>query len=181
MVRTTSRSWPLRHRRSRWQVSRFIFHTQGRGPIPEPGSDSTFSAPSGGPHSGSVGSAPGTPDVLAHWEALIGLPQPGPESESEPGSSRHSTPPPSPPPPHPDELAAAPENPKADTFFNDALKQKIKIIGGLGAVLGVSGSVIYGLHKLIGSPQACVSSHFPLTSNRVTNILTCDLPQQTRW
>ena len=99
------------------------------------------------------------------------------EYELEPGSSHHSTPPQS-PPPHTDELAAATTNPEADTFFNDALKQKIKVFGGLGAALGVSAGFVYGLHKLIKGPsQAYVLVCFPLASNRVTNILTYDVPQ----
>ena len=108
------------------------------------------------------------------------------ESESEPGSSHYSsysTPPPS---PHPDELAAATTtttSPETDKFFNDALKQKIKVFSGLGAALGVSAGLAYGVHKLIKGPsQSYVSACFPLTSNRITNILTClDLPQRTRW
>ena len=89
----------------------------------------------------------------------------GSEHELEPGSSHHSTPPqspPPPPPPHPDELAAAATNPETDTFFNGALKQKIKVFGGLGAALGVSAGLVYGLHKLIKGPsQAYVSARFP--------------------
>ena len=110
------------------------------------------------------------------------------ESESEPGSSHYSTystPQPSPPQPHPDELASAATttNPEADTFLNDALKQKIKVFGGLGAAVGVSAGLAYGVHKLIKGPsQSYVSACFPFTSNRITNILTCvDLPQRTRW
>ena len=80
------------------------------------------------------------------------------ESESEPGSSRHSTQPQSPTPPHPDELAAA--NPEANKLFNDALKQKIKDFVVLGTVVGVSAGLLYGVQKeIMGSisPGAYVS------------------------
>ena len=166
-------------------MSRFICHS-GSWADTEPGSGSTFSAESG--DSESVGSAPPSPGVLALWQQLqlaaAGLESEsgsesgsGSEHELEPGSSHRSTPPQS--PPHPDELAAAATtNPEAGTFFNDALKQKIKVFGGLGAVLGVSAGLVYGLHKLIKGPsQPYVSARFPLASNRVKNILTYDLPQ----
>ena len=168
-------------------MSCFIYHTQGgRGPIREPGSDSTFSASSGDPESsdrsGSIESAPSSPDVLAQWreyfiaERLLPGPVPGPgsesESEPEPGSSRHSTPPQSPPPPpplpHPDELAAA-ANPEANKLFNDALKQKIKDYAVLGTVVGVSVGLVYGIQKeIMGtiSPGVYVSAlPLLLTSN----------------
>ena len=105
-----------------------------------------------------------SPGALAILQQMI-LASAGSESESEPGSSHYSsysTPPPS---PHPDELAAATTtttNPETDKFFNDALKQKIKVFGGLGAALGVSAGLVYGLHKLIKGPsQAYVSARFP--------------------
>jgi hypothetical protein len=42
--------------------------------------------------------------------------------------------------------AAAPE---ADKFFNDALKQKVKVYAGAGVVAGVSVGLTIGVHKLI--------------------------------
>jgi hypothetical protein len=45
------------------------------------------------------------------------------------------------------------------------MKQKLKFFGALSVILGVSGSTLYGLHKLIGPPQSYVSARFPPTSN----------------
>lgn len=36
----------------------------------------------------------------------------------------------------------------AGKFFTDAVKQKLKFWGAVGGVLGVSGSILYGIHKL---------------------------------
>jgi hypothetical protein len=73
--------------------------------------------------------------------------------------------------------------PQGDMFFNDALKQNLKVFAGLGTIVGVSAGLVYGLQKLIKGtdPQAYVSALFPPTFNQVTNNLTYDLPQSTRW
>jgi hypothetical protein len=39
-------------------------------------------------------------------------------------------------------------NSLAGKFFTDAVKQKLKFWGAIGATLGVSGSILYGIHKL---------------------------------
>ena len=73
--------------------------------------------------------------------------------------------------------------PQAYRFFNDALKKNIKVYAGLGTVVGVSVGLVYGLQKLIKGtdPHAYVSALFTPTFNQVTNNLTYDLPQSTRW
>jgi hypothetical protein len=62
--------------------------------------------------------------------------------------------------------------PPESTFFNDALKKKIKIFGALGTAAGISTGVIYAVQKKIKgtrSPEAYVSVLF-LPSSRNLSI-----------
>jgi hypothetical protein len=94
-----------------------------------------------------------------------------------------------PPPLELEAAPAAPPAPEAHTFFNEALKQKLTTFSEFSAVAGASVIITLEIQNLIkahshGSHGAYVSAYFlPLlpTSNRVTNILTYDLPQSTRW
>ena len=86
-------------------------------------------------------------------------------------------------------LEAPPPAPEADTFSNDALKQKLKRIADFGAVAGVSVVATLVVQKVIKDYKngVYVSAFFPasladiLLSHRVTNILTHDLAQSTHW
>ena len=51
--------------------------------------------------------------------------------------------------PQPLESEALPSDPETHTFLNDALKQKLKIYAGVGAVAGVSLGVALGVDRLI--------------------------------
>ena len=53
------------------------------------------------------------------------------------------------PPPQPLESEALPSAPETHTFFNDALKQKLKVYAGVGAVAGVFMGSALGVDKLI--------------------------------
>ena len=84
------------------------------------------------------------------------------ESE-EPSSLEPSSPPPN---WHFQAAPAAPPSPEAHTFFNDALKQKLKTFAKIGAVAGASAVITLGIQTLIkdhshGSHQAYVSAFFP--------------------
>jgi hypothetical protein len=70
---------------------------------------------------------------------------------------------------------ALPSAPETHTFFNDALRQKLKSYAGVGAI---AVGLVLGLKRLINH-----GPYVPLlpTSKRVTNLLTYDLPQSTRW
>jgi hypothetical protein len=74
-----------------------------------------------------------------------------------------------------------PSDSEAGTFISDEVKRKIKTVAAVGALFAASGGIVYGVNKLADkySSRAYVSPHFPLlaTYNRVTNILTYDLPQ----
>jgi hypothetical protein len=65
------------------------------------------------------------------------------------------------------------------TFFNNALKTKLKIYAGLGTIVGVSAGLVYEVHKLVKDTRshgAYVSPLFPPSESlfcRVTNGLTC--------
>jgi hypothetical protein len=73
---------------------------------------------------------------------------------------------------------------EAGRFISDEVKRKIKTVAAVGALFAASAGIVYGVNKLAPlagkhSSRAYVSPHFPLlaTYNRVTNILTYDLPQ----
>jgi len=51
--------------------------------------------------------------------------------------------------PQPLESEASPSAPETHTFFNDALKKKLKVIAGVGAVAGVLAGGAFGVKKLI--------------------------------
>ena len=74
------------------------------------------------------------------------------------GGTLHSGP--EPPPP---KLEAPPPPPEANEVFSDAIKQKLKVLAGFGAVASVSAGLVYGVHKLIEdhSHETYVSAFFP--------------------
>jgi hypothetical protein len=51
--------------------------------------------------------------------------------------------------PPPSESEALPSAPETHTFFNDALRQKLKVYAGVGTVAGVSVGLALGVEKLI--------------------------------
>jgi hypothetical protein len=65
--------------------------------------------------------------------------------------------------PMPVESEAPPPAPEAHTFFNDAMKQKLKTFAEFGAVAGLSAAVTLQVHQLIKSQShgAYVSFFFP--------------------
>ena len=64
--------------------------------------------------------------------------------------------------PQPLESEAPPSAPETHTFFNDALKQKLKVSAGVVAVAGVSAGLAFGVDKLIKdhSHKSYVSAFF---------------------
>ena len=76
--------------------------------------------------------------------------------------------------------------PEAHTFFNDALKQKLRTYAGYGLIAGVSAVLTLGVEKLIKSNShgAYVSAFFPPSPTDIqpiTIILTYDYVQSTLW
>ena len=119
--------------------------------------DSSLKSPSSLPHQDSALSAVSLPQDWkpaspAHQDgAPSGLPHQDPAPVDLPSSSSHQN-------------LVPPESTLPDKFFNDALKHKIKVSAGLGAVVGISAGLVYGIHKLdksTSSPRTYVSVLFP--------------------
>ena len=70
---------------------------------------------------------------------------------------------------------------EAHRFFSESFKHELLATGGMIGLIGGLAAISYGTSKLVNklTKQPCVSPLSPLlrTSSRVTNILTCDLPQ----
>ena len=124
----------------------------------------------------------GEQDLFSKWLAGV---HPGPPEDAEPawsplGSSR-AVAGARPGPPEDARPVSSPLGPpKANKFISESLKSKLLVSSGVVAVLAGTAGLAYGIHQWITRPYVSPCSPFSSllrTSNRVTNILTCDLLQ----
>ena len=106
------------------------------------------------------------PAAPAHQDSAHELPSSLPHQDSAPDDS---------PPGSSHQNLVPPKSTLSDKFFNDAMKQKIKVSAGVGVIAGISAGLIYGIHKLVKGTSfsgTYVSALFPSHSSLHTTELS---------